>query len=81
MDKRALPKEATSKLESSEKVEPGDLVPYYLSGLNNTELYNDVQIMTPKGPSRSTAKSFKVDGLRRRYVFFLSKLMCGPSDD
>ena len=39
---------------------PGDLVPYYLTGPNTVELYNDVQF---KGPSNSTAESFKITGL------------------
>ena len=42
---------------------PGNLVPYYLTGPNNVEMYNDVQVNVSKDQPKSTAKSFKVTGL------------------
>ena len=42
---------------------PGNLVRYHLQGINYMELYNDAQVLVPKGGSTSTAKSFKVTGL------------------
>lgn len=46
----------------------GDLVYYYLKGVNTTELYNDVLVKNPDGDSKSTANTFRVTGLRPEYV-------------
>ena len=43
--------------------EPGNLVPYYLTGLNNVEMYNDVQVNVSMDQPKPTAQSFKVTGL------------------
>ena len=43
--------------------EPGNLVPYYLTGKNTIELYNNVQYAIPESGSDSTADSFEITGL------------------
>ena len=62
------------KQPDAEQARKGDLIPYYLKGPNNPQLYNDVQTIVPfkevtgqdnnnkseKGP---TAKTFGVTGL------------------
>ena len=50
--------------ESNNGAKPGDLVEYYLQGVNTTELYNDVLVKNPDGDSKSTADTFHVTGLR-----------------
>ena len=40
----------------------GELIPYYLSGKNTKELYNDIQV-TNHEASESTARTFEVTGL------------------
>ena len=55
----------TPKPGASWDPKPGQLVPYFLRGLNTVELYNDVQVPIandPKAPS-ATGKSFKITGL------------------
>ena len=58
------------KKGSNDGAEPGDLVYYYLQGVNNTELYNDVLVRNTKedGKSTSTADTFRVTGLPPEYV-------------
>ena len=61
-----------------EKAKKGNLIPYYLTGINTPLLYNDVQVIPPlkpvttqtgktidKGP---TAKTFKVTGIEEWWV-------------
>ena len=58
----------------AEKAQKGDLIPYYLQGPNNPQLYNDVQTVQTfeeaigqdarkKKEKAPTAKTFKVTGL------------------
>lgn len=54
------------KKVSTKDTQPGDLVPYYLDGGNNTELFNDILVTNPTGQSESTAATFKVTGLPPR---------------
>ena len=49
---------------SNDGAKPGDLVEYFLKGVNTTELYNDVLVKNPDGESTSTADTFNVTGLR-----------------
>ena len=48
---------------------PGNLVPYYLKGINTVDLYNDVRIVSDDLPNdhpdhkSSNAQSFKITGL------------------
>ena len=62
------------KQHDAERANKGDLIPYYLQGPNNPQLYNDVQTITPfdevtckddkkKKKKAPTAKTFKVTGL------------------
>ncbi|KAG8533189.1 uncharacterized protein KY384_001972 [Bacidia gigantensis] len=64
------------KDSSSEEPKVGDLIPYYLTGPNNPQLYNDVRVVPKVDPlpkqgdppkkeknDSPTAKSFKVTGL------------------
>ena len=55
---------------SNNGAKPGDLVYYYLQGINNTELYNDVLVRNNNkdGKSTSTANTFRVTGLPPEYV-------------
>ena len=53
---------------SNDGAEPGDLVYYYLEGVNTTELYNDVLVKNEDGKSTSTANTFHVTGLPAEYV-------------
>ena len=53
---------------SNDGAKPGDLVYYYLQGVNTTELYNDVLVKNPNGESKSTADTFRVTGLRAEWV-------------
>ena len=51
---------------SNDGAKLGDLVYYYLQGVNTTELYNDVLVKNPDGESKSTADTFRVTGLRAK---------------
>ncbi|KAL8691863.1 MAG: hypothetical protein Q9218_003007 [Villophora microphyllina] len=51
------------KKPSTDDTKPGDLVPYYLTGINTTELFNDINIKNPEGKSQSTANTFEITGL------------------
>ena len=55
---------------SNDGAKSGDLVYYYLQGVKNTELYNDVLVRNTNedGKSTSTANTFRVTGLRPEYV-------------
>ena len=63
------------KQPDAEQAKKGDLIPYYLQGPNNPQLYNDVQTIPPfeevtgqddkkkKKKKAPTAKTFNVTGL------------------
>ena len=71
----------TKKECGAEKAKKGDLIRYYLKGVNTPLLYNDVQVVPPlepiitktekkieKGPRAST---FRVTGIEEWYVLTL----------
>ena len=44
-------------------VQKGNLVPYYLGGLNNPQLFNGIQVVPVKKGQKTTATDFKITGL------------------
>ncbi len=62
-----------NKQPEIEEAKKGDLIPYYLSGVNTPLLYNDVQVIPPLEPIKTqsnkevkrgpTASTFNVTGI------------------
>lgn len=49
-----------NKQDDVEKAKKGDLIPYYLTGVNTPLLYNDVQVIPPLG-ERITKRGQKIE--------------------
>ena len=46
-----------------QKPSKGDLIPYYLQGVNCPQLYNDVQVVPKKDGPQPTGKTFNISGV------------------